>query len=67
MKVLKFYDKVFDVSPEKAELCVSPRLNERSRSLAKEYQIMVAEDEVPRNLIAAAEGHVRQLAGGAAN
>jgi hypothetical protein len=67
MKVLKFYVKVFDVSPEKAVLCVSPRLNERARSLAKEYQIMVAEDEVPRNLIAAAEGLVRQLAGGAAN
>ena len=66
MKVLKFYVKVFDVSPERAVLCVSPRLNERARSLAKEYQILVAEDDVPRNLIAAAEELVRQIASGAA-
>jgi hypothetical protein len=67
MKVLKFYVKVFDVSPDKAVLCVSPRLNERAKSLAKEYQIIIAEDEVPKNLISATEKLVKQIAGGAAN
>ena len=65
MKVLKFYVKVFDVSPGKAVLCVSPRLNERGRSLAKEYQILVAEDEVPKNLVTAAESLLRKIASGA--
>lgn len=51
MKVLKFYVKVFDVSPEKAILCVSPKLGERARALAGEYGITVLENEVPRNLI----------------
>jgi hypothetical protein len=60
MKVLKFYVKVFDVSPEKAILCVSPRLGERARSLAKEYGIMVLEDEVPRKLIGMASEAVQK-------
>jgi hypothetical protein len=51
MKVLAFYVKVFDVNPEKAVLAVSPRLNDRAKKLAKEYKIMVVENEAPRNLI----------------
>ena len=51
MKVLKFYVKVFDVSPGDAVLCVSPKLSDRAGSLAKEYGITVLENEVPRNLI----------------
>jgi uncharacterized secreted protein with C-terminal beta-propeller domain len=59
MRVLKFYVKVFDVSPKKAILCVCPRLNERARSLAREYGIVVLENDVPRKLVemAAAEIH----------
>jgi hypothetical protein len=59
MKVLKFYVKVFDVSPKKAILCVCPRLNERARGLAKEYGIIVLENDVPKKLVemAAAEIH----------
>jgi hypothetical protein len=55
MKVLKFYVKVFDVGPEKAVLCVSPRLGARAATLAKEYGITVLEDDVPRKLIPMAE------------
>ena len=55
MKVLKFYVKVFDVGPEKAVLCVTPKLGERAATLAKEYGIVVIEDETPRNLVAKAE------------
>jgi len=51
MKVLKFYVKVFDVSPEKAVLCVTPRLGERASTLAKEYGIVVLENDTPRKLI----------------
>jgi hypothetical protein len=51
MKVLKFYVKVFDVSPERAILCVSPKLGERANALAKEYGITVLENETPRKLI----------------
>jgi len=55
MKVLKFYVKVFDVRPERAILCVSPRLSSRAAALAKEYGIEVLEDEVPRKLLKLAE------------
>jgi hypothetical protein len=60
MKVLKFYVKVFDVSPEKAILCVSPKLGERARALAQEYGITVLEDEVPRRLIGMASEAVQK-------
>jgi hypothetical protein len=65
MKVLKFYVKVFDVSPEKAILCVSPRLAERASTLAKEYGLTVVEDEVPRKLIPKAADEVDRILGGA--
>lgn len=51
MKVLKFYVKVFDISPDNAILCVCPGLGQRAKALANEYKITVIEDEVPRNLI----------------
>lgn len=63
MKVLKFYVKVFDVGPEKAVLCVSPRLGERAATLAKEYGITVLEDDVPRKLIPMAEKVVDEYVG----
>lgn len=63
MKVLKFYVKVFDVSPETAILCVSPRLSERAKQLAEEYSIKVIEDETPRNLIPLAGRAVKELMG----
>jgi len=61
MKVLKFYVKVFDVSPEKAVLCVCPKLGERAAALAKEYGITVLEDDVPRRLIPMAEKVVNEF------
>ena len=51
MKVLKFYVKVYDVGPEKAILCVSPKLNPRAATLAHEYGLSVLEEEVPRRLV----------------
>ena len=63
MKVLKFYVKVFDVNPEKAVLCVSPRLSGRAATLAKEYGIVVIEDEVPRKLIPMASKYVKENVG----
>ena len=63
MKVLKFYVKVFDVGPEKAVLCVSPKLGARAATLAKEYGITVLEDEVPKRLIPMAEKVVNEFAG----
>jgi hypothetical protein len=61
MKVLKFYVKVFDVNSEKAILCVSPKLNERASTLAREYGISVLEDEVPKKLIAKAAEAVNEM------
>jgi hypothetical protein len=61
MKVLKFYVKVFDVGPEKAVLCVSPKLGARAATLAKEYGITVLEDDVPRRLIPLAEKVVNEV------
>jgi len=61
MKVLKFYVKVYDVGPEKAVLCVSPRLGERASALAKEYRIQVLEDETPRKLIPKAAKFVSEF------
>jgi len=61
MKVLKFYVKVFDVGPEKAVLCVCPKLGERAATLAKEYGITVLEDDVPRRLIPMAEKVVKEF------
>jgi hypothetical protein len=63
MKVLKFYVKVFDVSPEKAVLCVCPKLGERAATLAKEYGITVLEDDVPRRLIPKAEKVINEFVG----
>ena len=51
MKVLKFYVKVYDVSPEKAVLCVSPKLTVRAAALAHEYGIEVLENDTPKKLI----------------
>jgi hypothetical protein len=63
MKVLKFYVKVFDVGPDKAVLCVSPRLGARAATLAKEYGITVLENDVPRKLIPMAEKVVNEFVG----
>jgi hypothetical protein len=63
MKVLKFYVKVFDVGPEKSVLCVSPKLGSRAATLAKEYGIVVLEDEVPKKLISMAEKLVNETIG----
>jgi hypothetical protein len=60
IKVLKFYVKVFDVGPEKGVLCVSPRLAERAAALAKEYDIVVFENESFNNLVSMAEKFVDQ-------
>jgi len=61
MKVLKFYVKVFDVGPEKAILCVSPKLNGRAAVLAHEYGIEVFEDDVPKKLVGLAEKAVEDV------
>ena len=58
MKVLKFYVKVFDVGPERAILCVSPRLSKRAAALAREYGIEVLEDDVPKKLVGMAAGAI---------
>jgi hypothetical protein len=63
MKVLKFYVKVFDVSPKKSILCVCPRLTERARSLAKEYGITVLESDVPRKLVQMAANEISGTSG----
>ena len=55
MKVLKFYVKVYDVSPDKAVLCVCPKLATRASALAREYGITVLEDDLPKRLIPLAE------------
>ena len=60
MKVLKFYVKVFDVGPDKAILCVSPKLNGRAAVLAHEYGILVFEDDVPKKLVGQAEKAVQE-------
>lgn len=64
MKVLKFYVKVFDVGPEKAILCVSPKLNGRAAVLAHEYGIQVFEDDVPKKLVGLAEKAVEETLAG---
>lgn len=51
MRVLAFYLKVYDVGPEMAVLAVSPKLNDRAKALAKEYRILVVENEAPRKLV----------------
>jgi hypothetical protein len=61
MKVLKFYVKVFDVGPEKAILCVSPKLNGRAAVLAHEYGIEVFENDVPKKLVGLAEKAVEDV------
>ena len=63
MKVLKFYVKVFDISPAKAILCVSPRLNERATTLAREYGILVLEDDAPKKLVGMAARAVNEALG----
>jgi hypothetical protein len=50
-KVLAFYVKVFDIGPERAILAVSPKLTDRARALAREYRIIVLENEAPRKLV----------------
>ena len=67
MKVLKFYVKVFDVGPERAVLCVCPKLGARAATLAKEYGITVLENDVPKRLIPMAEKVVREFVGQGAN
>jgi len=64
LKVLAFYVKVFDVGPEKAILCVSPRLDQRARNLAKEYKITVLENEQPRKLIPMAGDAIKGILAG---
>jgi hypothetical protein len=64
LKVLAFYVKVFDVGPEKAILCVSPRLDARAKTLAKEYQITVLENEQPRKLIPMAGDAIKGILAG---
>jgi hypothetical protein len=64
MRVLKFYVKVFDVSPKKSILCVCPRLTERASSLAKEYGITVLESDVPRKLVQMAANEIIGTPGG---
>ena len=64
LKVLAFYVKVFDVGPEKAILCVSPRLDQRARNLAREYKITVLENEQPRKLIPMAGDAIRGILAG---
>lgn len=49
--VLRFYVKAFDVNPEKAVLCVSPRLTTRAAALARAYGIVVIEAESPPDLV----------------
>lgn len=63
MKVLKFYVKVFDVGPEKAILCVSPKLESRAATLAKEYGIVVLEDDVPKRLIPMTAEAIEKMVG----
>lgn len=63
MRVLKFYVKVYDVSPEKAILCVCPTLSERGRTLAKEYGVSVLESEVPKKLVSMAAEAVGKFTG----
>lgn len=58
--VLRFYVKVFDVGPEKAVLCVSPRLAERAAALAREYDIVVLEEESLSKLVSTAERFVER-------
>lgn len=50
MKVVRFYIKVLDVGPQRAILCVSPRLDKRAALLAKEYGVAVLESEEPVRL-----------------
>ena len=64
LKVLAFYVKVFDVGPDKAILCVSPRLDQRAKSLAKEYNITVLENEQPRKLIPMAGDAIKGILAG---
>lgn len=61
IKVLSFYAKVFDVSPEHALLCVSPRLGPRGKQLASEYNIAVMENEIPRQLVTMVERYIDGL------
>ena len=61
MKVLKFYVKVFDISPARAVLCVCPTLGQRAKDLASEYGITVLEDEIPRKLIPKAADAVQKI------
>ncbi|MDG6909433.1 MAG: hypothetical protein JRN08_03600 [Nitrososphaerota archaeon] len=63
MKVLKFYVKVFDVGPENAILCVSPRLSGRAADLAREYGIKVVQDDVPKKLAGLASKAIGEILG----
>lgn len=61
MKVLKFYVKVYDVDPDRAVLCVSPKLSTRAASLAKDYGITVIEDDIPKRLIPKVERVIAEV------
>jgi hypothetical protein len=61
MKVLAFFVKVFDVSPEHSILCVSPHLSDRASALAKEYHITVLQNDAPRKLVGMAAEAVEKI------
>ena len=63
LRVLSFYAKVFDISPEYAVLCVSPRLGARGKQLANEYNITILENEVPKLLVPMVAKHIEELLG----
>ncbi|MBI3858701.1 MAG: hypothetical protein HY296_00460 [Thaumarchaeota archaeon] len=51
VKVLGFFAKVFDVKPRASVLCVSPRLSPGAAELARQYGIVVLENEKPAELL----------------
>jgi hypothetical protein len=61
IQVLSFYAKVFDLSPEHALLCVSPHLGPSGKELAREYNISVLENEVPKMLVPMAAKYIEDV------
>lgn len=60
LQVLSFQAKVFDLNPEHALLCVSPKLGQAGKFIASEYNISVIESEVPRQLVSMVAEYVDQ-------
>ena len=58
IRVLSFYAKIFDLSPEHALLCVSPHLGPRGKELADQYNITVLENDVPKMLVPMAAEYI---------